>query len=120
MSSRRHAEFHISRTVDLIVVDSVAALTSVAELDADAGDQFMGVQARMMSQNLKTIIPSLGLSKAALVFIDQARIKIGVMYGNPETTPGGVALRFYSLVRMRVARKGTLGSREAFCTPSTG
>ena len=71
MSSRRHAEFHISRTVDLIVVDSVAALTSVAELDADAGDQFMGVQARMMSQNLKTIVPSLGLSKTALVFINQ-------------------------------------------------
>jgi recombination protein RecA len=109
-----------SNTVDLIVVDSVAALTSVAELDADAGDQFMGVQARMMSQNLKTIVPSLGLSKTALVFINQTRTKIGVMYGNPETTPGGVALRFYSSVRMRVARKGTLGSREAFCTPSTG
>ena len=60
-----------SDTVDLIVVDSVAALTSVAELDADAGDQFMGVQARMMSQNLKTIVPSLGLSKTALVFINQ-------------------------------------------------
>jgi recombination protein RecA len=100
-----------SNTVDLIVVDSVAALTSVAELDADAGDQFMGVQARMMSQNLKTIVPSLGLSKTALVFINQTRIKIGVMYGNPETTPGGVALRFYSSVRMRVARKGTLGSK---------
>jgi len=83
----------------------------VAELDADAGDQFMGVQARMMSQNLKTIVPSLGLSKTALVFINQTRIKIGVMYGNPETTPGGVALRFYSSVRMRVARKGTLGSK---------
>jgi RecA/RadA recombinase len=63
------------------------------------------------AQNLKTIIPSLGLSKAALVFINQTRIKIGVMYGNPETTPGGVALRFYSSVRMRVARKGTLGSK---------
>jgi hypothetical protein len=62
---------------------------------------------------LKTIIPSLGLSKTALVFINQTRIKIGVMYGNPETTPGGVALRFYSSVRMRVARK-------AFCAPSTG
>jgi recombination protein RecA len=100
-----------SNTVDLIVVDSVAALTSVAELDADAGDQFMGVQVRMMSQNLKTIVPSLGLSKTALVFINQTRTKIGVMYGNPETTPGDVALRFYSSVRMRVARKGTLGSK---------
>jgi recombination protein RecA len=64
-----------------------------------------------ISQNLKTIVPSLGLSKTALVLINQIRIKIGVMYGNPETTPGGVALRFYSSVRMRVAKKGTLGSR---------
>jgi hypothetical protein len=64
-----------------------------------------------ISQNLKTIVPSLGLSKTALVLINQTRIKIGVMYGNPETTPGGVALRFYSSVRMRVAKKGTLGSR---------
>jgi recombination protein RecA len=100
-----------SNTVDLIVVDSVAALTSAAELDADAGDHFMGVQARMMSQNLKTIIPSLGLSKTALVFINQTRMKIGVMYGNPETTPGGVALKFYSSVRMRIAKKGMLGSK---------
>jgi recombination protein RecA len=80
-----------SNTVDLIVVDSVAALTSAAELDADAADQFVGVQARMLSQNLKTIAPILGLSKTALVFINQTRMKIGVMYGNPETTPGGMA-----------------------------
>jgi recombination protein RecA len=100
-----------SNTVDLIVVDSVAALTSTAEMDADAGDQFIDVQARMMSQNLKAIVPALGLSKTALVFINQTRMKIGVMYGNPETTPGGVALKFYSSVRMRIAKKGMLGSK---------
>jgi len=82
--------------LDLIVVDSVAALTSAAELDAEAGDQFIGIQARMMSQNLKAIIPTLGLSKAALLFINQTRMQIGVMYGNPETTPGGKALLFYA------------------------
>jgi recombination protein RecA len=99
-----------SNTVDLIVVDSVAALTSAAELDADAADQFVGVQARMLSQNLKTIAPILGLSKTALVFINQTRIKIGVMYGNPETTPGGMA-KFYASVRMRIAQRGMLGSK---------
>jgi recombination protein RecA len=100
-----------SNTVDLIVVDSVAALTSAAELDADAADQFVGVQARMLSQNLKTIAPILGLSKTALVFINQTRMKIGVMYGNPETTPGGMALKFYASVRMRIAQRGMLGSK---------
>jgi recombination protein RecA len=100
-----------SNTVDLIVVDSVAALTSAAELDADAADQFVGIQARMLSQNLKTIAPILGLSKTALVFINQTRMKIGVMYGNPETTPGGMALKFYASVRMRIAQRGMLGSK---------
>jgi recombination protein RecA len=97
--------------VDLIVVDSVAALSAPTELDADAGDQFMGVQARMMSQNLKAIAPILGLSKTALVFTNQIRFKIGVMYGNPETQSGGVALKFYSSIRMRIAKVGMLGSK---------
>jgi len=100
-----------SNTVDLIVVDSVAALSSPVELDADAGDQFMGVQARMMSQNLKAIAPILGLSKTALVFTNQIRFKIGVVYGNPETQSGGVALKFYSSVRMRISKVGMLGTK---------
>ncbi|NIV32839.1 MAG: DNA recombination/repair protein RecA, partial [Anaerolineae bacterium] len=100
-----------SNAVDLIVVDSVAALSAPTELDADAGDQFVGVQARMMSQNLKAIAPVLGLSEVALVFTNQTRTKIGVMYGNPETSPGGVALKFYSSVRMRISRVATLGKR---------
>jgi len=97
--------------VDLIIVDSVAALSASAELDADAGDQFMGVQARMMSQNLKVTMGTLGLSRTALVFINQIRMKIGVMYGNPETTPGGKALLFYASVRMRVSHVGNLGPK---------
>jgi len=96
--------------VDLIVVDSVAALVSDAELDAGAGDQFVGIQARMMSQNLKALVPILGLSKTALVFINQTRVNIG-LYGSPETTPGGKALKFYASVRARVSRIGTLGPR---------
>jgi len=100
-----------SNTVDLIVLDSVAAMTSAAEIDADAGDHFVGIQARMMSQNLKAIVPALGLSKTALVFINQIRMKIGVMYGNPETTPGGRALKFYSSVRIRIAKRNWLGPK---------
>jgi len=101
-----------SNQVGLIVVDSVAALSTSAELDAAAGDHFIGIQARLMSQNLKSITPILGLSKAALLFINQTRFKIGVMYGNPETTPGGVALKFYTSVRMRIQRIGRLGPKE--------
>ena len=100
-----------SNTIDLIVVDSVAALCTSAELDAAAGDHFVGVQARMMSQNLKAIVPVLGLSKTVLLFINQTRMKIGVSWGSPETTSGGVALRFYASIRMRVSRKGNLGAK---------
>jgi len=100
-----------SNVVDVIVVDSVAALSAPMELDADAGDQFMGVQARMMSQNLKVIAPILGLSKTALVFTNQTRMRIGVMYGNPEISSGGYALKFYSSVRLRISRVGVLGSK---------
>ena len=98
--------------VDVIIVDSVHALSTGAEMDADAGDQFVGVQARLMSQNLKVIVPVLGTSKTALVFINQTRSKIGVMYGNPEVAPGGAALRFYASVRMRISRIAMLGSKS--------
>lgn len=98
--------------VDVIVVDSVHALSTGAEMDADAGDQFVGVQARLMSQNLKVIVPLLGMSKTALVFLNQTRSKIGVMYGNPEVAPGGAALRFYASVRMRISRIAMLGSKN--------
>jgi recombination protein RecA len=101
----------LNNVVDLIVVDSVAALSAPIELDADAGDQFVGVQARMMSQNLKAIAPILGLSKTALVLTNQTRMRIGVMYGNPETTSGGYALRFYSSIRMRISKVGMLGPK---------
>jgi len=90
---------------------NVVVIAHTKRTGGDAGDHFVGVQAQIMSQNLKTIVPSLGLSKTALVYINQTWNKVGVMYGSPETTPGGVALRFYSSVRMRVARKGTLGSK---------
>jgi len=89
----------------------VHALSTGAEMDADAGDQFVGIQARLMSQNLKVIVPPLGISKTALVFINQTRSKIGVMYGNPETTPGGVALQFYASIRMRISKIATLGAK---------
>ena len=102
-----------SNQVDLLVVDSMAALVSSAELDAAAGDQFVGIQARMMSQNLKSIVPVLGLSKTALVFINQTRFKIAVMFGSPETTPGGVALPFYASLRLRGQRVGKLGPKGA-------
>lgn len=98
-----------SNQVDAIIVDSVSALVTAAELDASAGDHFVGIQARMMSQNLKAIVGVLGLSKTALVFLNQTRMKIGVMYGSPETTSGGVALRFYSSIRMRISRIKNLG-----------
>jgi len=98
-----------SNQVDAIIVDSVSALVSSVELDASAGDHFVGVQARMMSQNLKAIVGALGLSRTALVFLNQTRMKIGVMHGSPETTSGGVALRFYSSVRMRISRIKNLG-----------
>lgn len=98
--------------VDVIIVDSVHALSTGAEMDADAGDQFVGVQARLMSQNLKVTVPLLGTSKTALVFVNQTRSKIGVMYGNPEVAPGGAALRFYASIRMRISRIAMLGPKN--------
>ena len=96
-----------SNAVDLIVVDSVAALVPQAEIDGDMGDSHMGLQARLMSQALRKLTGIINKSKATVIFINQIRMKIGVMFGNPETTTGGNALKFYASVRLDV-RKGEL------------
>jgi len=93
-----------SGAVDIIVVDSVAALTPQAEIEGDMGDSHMGLQARLMSQALRKLTAIIGKSKCILVFINQIRMKIGVMFGNPETTTGGNALKFYSSVRLEIRR----------------
>lgn len=93
-----------SGAVDIIVVDSVAALTPQAEIEGDMGDSHMGLQARLMSQALRKLTGTIGKSNTILVFINQIRMKIGVMFGNPETTTGGNALKFYSSVRLEVRR----------------
>lgn len=94
-----------SGAVDLIVVDSVAALTPKAEIDGDMGDSHMGLQARLMSQALRKITSATGKTGTTVIFINQLRMKIGVMFGNPETTTGGNALKFYSSIRMDVRQK---------------
>lgn len=93
-----------SNAVDVIVIDSVAALVPKAELEGEIGDQFMGLQARMMSQALRKLTASLAKSNTCAVFINQIRDKIGIVYGNPETTTGGRALKFYSSVRIEIRR----------------
>ncbi len=95
-----------SGAVDVVVIDSVAALTPRAELEGEMGDAHVGLQARLMSQALRKLTAVLSKSKATAIFINQVREKIGVLYGNPEVTPGGRALKFYSSVRMEVRRKG--------------
>lgn len=97
-----------SEAVDLVVVDSVAALTPKAELDGEMGDSLPGLQARLMSQALRKLTGSIKRSNSLVVFINQLRMKIGVMFGNPETTTGGNALKFYSSVRLDVRRESTL------------
>ncbi len=97
-----------SGAVDIIVVDSVAALTPKSEIEGDMGDSHMGLQARLMSQALRKLTAIISKSKTAVVFINQIRMKIGVMFGNPETTPGGRALKFYSTVRIDVRRLATI------------
>ena len=97
-----------SNSVDVIVIDSVAALTPKAELEGDMGDSHMGLQARLMSQAMRKLTGIIYKSKTALVFINQIRMKIGVMFGNPETTTGGKALKFYSSVRVDLRRLSTL------------
>lgn len=97
-----------SAAVDLIVVDSVAALVPKAELEGDMGDSHVGLQARLMSQALRKLTATIGKSNAIVIFINQLREKVGVMFGNPEVTTGGRALRFYSSVRIEVRRVETL------------
>ena len=101
-----------SNAVDLIVVDSVAALTPQAEIDGDMGDSHMGLQARLMSQALRKLTGIINKSKATVIFINQIRMKIGVMFGNPETTTGGNALKFYASVRTDIRRIGQIKDGE--------
>lgn len=107
-----------SNSVDVIVIDSVAALTPKAEIEGEMGDTHIGLQARLMSQAMRKLTAIIGKSKTALIFINQIRMKIGVMFGNPETTPGGRALKFYSSIRIDLRRittlkdnRGAIGSR---------
>jgi len=93
-----------SNAVDVVVIDSVAALVPRAEIEGEMGDQFVGLQARLMSQALRKLTAAIARSKTSCIFINQIREKIGVMFGNPETTPGGRALKFYSSVRIDLRR----------------
>ena len=102
-----------SGAVDIIVVDSVAALTPQAEIEGDMGDSHMGLQARLMSQALRKLTAIIGKSKCILVFINQIRMKIGVMFGNPETTTGGNALKFYSSIRLEIRRIESIDAKGA-------
>ncbi len=101
-----------SGAVDMIVVDSVAALTPKAEIEGDMGDSHMGLQARLMSQALRKLTGIVNKSKTSLIFINQTRMKIGVMFGNPETTTGGNALKFYSSIRMEVKKGSMVKEKE--------
>ncbi len=94
--------------IDIVVIDSVAALTPKAEIDGEMGDSFIGLQARLMSQALRKLTGVTSKSKTLVIFINQLREKVGVMFGNPETTPGGKALKFYSSVRLDVRKMDTI------------
>ena len=108
-----------SGAVSLIVVDSVAALTPKAELEGDMGDATVGAQARLMSQAMRKLTASIGRSNCMVVFINQIRMKIGVMFGSPETTTGGNALKFYASVRLDIRRIGAIKDREEVVGNST-
>jgi recombination protein RecA len=101
-----------SGAVDIVVIDSVAALVPKAEIEGEMGDQHVGLQARLMSQALRKLTGNLARSNACLIFINQVRMKIGVMFGNPETTSGGNALKFYASVRLDVRRIGQIKDGE--------
>ena len=101
-----------SGAIDVLVIDSVAALTPKAELEGEMGDSLPGMQARLMSQALRKLTGSISKSKCMVVFINQIRMKIGIMFGNPETTTGGNALKFYSSVRLDIRRIGQIKDRE--------
>jgi recombination protein RecA len=102
-----------SGAVDVIVIDSVAALVPKAEIEGEMGDSHVGLQARLMSQALRKLAGSINRSRTSVVFINQLREKIGVMFGNPETTTGGRALKFYASVRLDVRRIGAVKERDA-------
>jgi len=108
-----------SGALDIIVVDSVAALTPKAELEGDMGDSHMGLQARLMSQALRKLTGSISRSKTTIIFINQIRMKIGVMFGNPETTTGGNALKFYASIRLDVRRTGAIKKGDEVLGNST-
>jgi recombination protein RecA len=101
-----------SGAIDVLVIDSVAALTPRAEIEGEMGDQLPGLQARLMSQALRKLTGSINKSKTLVIFINQIRMKIGVMYGNPETTTGGNALKFYASVRLDIRRTGQIKERD--------
>jgi recombination protein RecA len=101
-----------SNAVDILVVDSVAALVPRAEIEGEMGDSHVGLQARLMSQALRKLTGSISKSKCLVIFINQVRMKIGVMYGNPETTTGGNALKFYASVRLDIRRTGQIKDRD--------
>jgi len=101
-----------SNAVDMVVVDSVAALVPQAEIDGEMGDSHMGLQARLMSQALRKLTGIISKSKTTVIFINQIRMKIGVMFGNPETTTGGNALKFYASIRLDIRRIGQIKSGE--------
>lgn len=101
-----------SGAVDIVVIDSVAALTPKAEIEGDMGDSHMGLQARLMSQALRKLTGNIKKSNTMVIFINQIRMKIGVMFGNPETTTGGNALKFYASVRLDIRRTGSIKKGE--------
>jgi recombination protein RecA len=101
-----------SGSIDLIVVDSVAALTPKAELEGEMGDSLPGLQARLMSQALRKLTANIKKTNTMVIFINQIRMKIGVMFGNPETTTGGNALKFYASVRLDIRRTGSIKKGE--------
>ena len=101
-----------SNAIDVLVVDSVAALVPRAEIEGEMGDSHVGLQARLMSQSLRKLTGSISRSRCLVIFINQLRMKIGVMYGNPETTTGGNALKFYASVRLDIRRTGQIKDRD--------
>ena len=101
-----------SNAIDVLVVDSVAALVPRAEIEGEMGDSHVGLQARLMSQSLRKLTGSISRSRCTVIFINQLRMKIGVMYGNPETTTGGNALKFYASVRLDIRRTGQIKDRD--------
>ncbi|MCX7380488.1 MAG: recombinase RecA [Alphaproteobacteria bacterium] len=108
-----------SGAIDVLVIDSVAALVPRAELEGEMGDSHMGLHARLMSQALRKITGSVSRSNTLLIFINQIRLKIGVMFGNPETTTGGNALKFYASLRLEIRRTGSIKDREDVVGNST-